>query len=79
MSLSRGSVTTLTDAVEQSVRQTFESIVLDELKELEARSLKQVEAMFETHRIKAKQIAMSMTLELMHKMEGAGISVEFKI
>jgi hypothetical protein len=72
-------MTSLTDIVNEAVRQAFNEIVQKEITELEAMIQKRMDAIFEEQRRKAKDMANKMTLELMQKANVDGLSVEFKL
>lgn len=72
-------ITSITEIVEQSIRQTFESIVLEEIEQIKHQAQEKLDRFIEDQKIQAKKTAQKMTLELMQKMNSSGVSVEFKL
>lgn len=75
----KNSVMSFTKIIEESVRKTFEKVMFDEIDRIHAQSAARLDEFTNIQKAQAKRIANEMTLELMHKMGSAGISIELKI
>lgn len=70
---------TLTEIVQNEVRLQFERVMIDEINRLVIDAQAKLDMFAADQKREAKKQAQIMTLELMHKMNSAGYSVEFKI
>lgn len=69
----------LTDIVKVEVSKAFEEIILEEIDKIVAHAQSRLDTFAEAQRVEARKAAQKMTLELLHKMNSSGLSVEFKI
>ena len=72
-------IQSFTQIIEKSIRETFEKVMLDEIEQIKAQAQKKLDEFTEEQKKQAKKMANQMTLQMMHKMDSAGITVELKI
>ena len=72
-------ITSFKELIEESIRKTFEKIMFDEIDRIKVEAQKKLDKFTEEQKRLAKETANKMALEMLHKMNQSGISIELKL